>query len=145
MRALCVVLALALALVGCGPSSEYAFVFEGNPADAPLVEAAAAEWNACGTVQVTIRYEGEGDAVIRRIDRAFPGLRESVYGRTSQGRTLIEYRVPTPDVQRNLAHEMGHAMGLDHSDRGGVMEAVSPFGAGPRHVTESDCDELRER
>lgn len=139
----------ALAFLGCAPPKDYVFIFEGPPEDLPVAQFAAAEWSKCGVVHVEVRTEGEGDARIVPVDGWGPDKHPETRGYTSDHRSVIEYQrlvsTRTEWMLNVLTHEMGHAIGLEHSDReDSVMWPINRY----EYITpvrQADCDDLAAR
>ena len=123
---------LSLLLSSCIFQDRYHYTFEVTHID-DLESAlhAAAEWNQCGVVNITITTEYDSDAIQLIY---VPDL--SVSGVAFEN--VIEYR-HTPHTYSVLAHEMGHQMGLSHGD--GIMSDNQTS----LDVTPADCDALRYR
>lgn len=128
-------LILVCCSVGCGPSSDVTFTFEGSEEHFVMATEAAEEWNGvCGTHFVITR-EGGHVPMYGTTDMKTSVPRAAI---TAWGdfRQLEEVRyVPDLAYRVVFAHELGHVAGVEHKDVG-VMLAVANIRA---HVTPSDC------
>jgi hypothetical protein len=98
-----------------------------------MAQDAAAEWrNVCGA---EISFSRQGTTRIEEVS-ALPGF----YGYTypvdaATGRPTLIQVIVYADERTTIAHEMGHAMGLQHTPTG-VMSIHRSPGV---HVQPSDC------
>jgi len=131
-----------LTLVGCASRGEYDFALVGPAEDLAQAQVAADMWNGCQSVHVTVSYGAqpgkqtitfqEGDTV--------KGQAEGTRGYTDERGNITYVHVDTP-VTTILAHEFGHALGLDHR-KDGIMR---PTLRGGETVTGNDCAALDGR
>jgi hypothetical protein len=129
----------------------------GVPGD--LVPDAIAQWSACsGYGESFPRFvlEGEGDATVGvRLETRVPGAAHcGYYGRReivlfTEVRTHNGIVLPCPHLDKYLAHELGHLLGLadqgeDRRCRAHIMapifvESLGPRGRERRQVQEEEC------
>lgn len=136
--ALAFLLALLRSLAGCAsaPKTDYTFSFQGPDSDYETVLAAAADWNSCGVVHVTVTRDGEGIPI---------GVSNALADADDEGETSdlsgdpdwIHYR---PGKAFVVKHEMGHAFGLPHYGLGLMHHRILADNVGPE-----ECRRLEER
>ena len=136
--------ALMLAATSCAQRSDYVFVMpvESSAEDVRAATDAAAEWQSCELVTVSVRVgtpEGE-DVPLRRVDAIadYP-LRSGDTFTVDGSPKSITFAHVTTLTQTTIAHEMGHALGLAHTNQG-LMQAHY---SGARYVTFTECHNLR--
>lgn len=145
-----------LLVSGCAQRTEYVFAMHTDDTPADIISAvnAAEEWDDCDIVHVSVVIgEATGEQIpITKVDGAVGSW--STYhpeinghaGVTKQnwlGRPdYIEYHFDkdNPTTQAIIAHEMGHALGLDHVANG-LMRANIDHNF--IHVSRMECDNLR--
>lgn len=125
-------LSLVFALAACSASTEHRLSFpDASPAAFATAAEAAAEWNACPDVTLTLT-RGYGDVEVRLVPPEALGPHAGLAAHRPP-RVHIDARFET---HRPLyAHEFGHVLGREHGAVG-VMRADVPDDA---HVTPGDC------
>lgn len=96
------------------------------PEDVAVLEDAAARWSSVTREPVTI---GKGCRVV---------LAPQPQGTVGEYRDGVMYLRPDAVFTSVVMHEMGHGLGLKHTDAGGVMAPI-PWGT----MTASDVEECR--
>lgn len=131
---------VVFALNGCAVrvGYDYHFRFDGPDEDYAQAVIAAGEWNSCGVIAVAVS-KADGSIPITYVETV-PGDHAGLY---YPDPAHIVYKHVGNDTRAIIAHEMGHAFGLDHSDSTSVI--MSPVVGPDSHVTEADCDALRNR
>lgn len=130
-------LVLAATLSSCN-SNRLEFSFEGNSQDYGTAIVAASEWNrACPDVWVQVTRGGDG--IPMRVVPANSLLSVGWAGVTRFDDGAVEQiEVDAAYAYRSVfAHEIGHALGLEHKAQG-VMRSAADLDA---HVTAGDCPE----
>jgi hypothetical protein len=130
---------VALGLIGCARGSDPPlwFTFDGSEQTYRAAVEAADEWSrVCGVDVFVSRDPGGVPMVERPTVSGFRGETQGGTVRDGDGELLrIEISQNTEDVAGVLRHELGHALGVGHSDSG-VMRAPHDPGA---RVTTADC------
>ena len=129
---------LCLFLAGCNWPSQISFFFPAAPDDAfAAATQAASEWNAaCPGVQLDVT-RSVGDVPIHIVPGEMIAPALAVTHRHSIQREP-DFMLVSEGAQtwRSVyAHEMGHALGLDHHDQGIMLPQTHP----DLHVTPADC------
>jgi hypothetical protein len=125
--------ALLLPLVGCAAPSEVALSFpDATDAQFMAAQEAAAEWNACPGVSVRVTRDPDDGIPISIVPVGSLGGNRAMTRRRIF-KVWVEVDAESAERRRTYAHEMGHVLGLDHTDHG-IM------GVGDDdHVTLGDC------
>lgn len=123
---------VALLLASCAaPAPErrcWSWSTDGLDAEqAAVVEAAAARWSTVTREPVRIAPDG---CAVHVLDELPP----HVQGRFEPGGMTVR----APLALGIVMHEMGHGLGLEHTDAGGVMAPI-PWGT----MTDADVEECR--
>ena len=132
-------------LMGCaGPETHYTFLVsrDASVEEVESVLMASDEWNKCGVVSTEDKLSSGTDEGIKIAKTESLGKLVGLTVEKNYKATNIFY-VHTTFDSLTLAHEMGHAMGLEHAPGLGIMNAQA--GAGSTTVTEQDCEALRNR
>lgn len=124
--------ALLLPLVGCAAPSEVTLSFpDATDAQFTTAQEAAAEWNTCPGVSVHVSRDPDGIPISIVPVGSLGGNRAMTRRRIFK--VWVEVDAESAERRRTYAHEMGHVLGLDHTDHG-IM------GVGDDdHVTLGDC------
>lgn len=144
MKTFCRSLLLALTTVVCFPGCatrvgfDYHFRFDGPDEDYAQAVIAAGEWNTCGIIAVAVS-KTDGNIPIQYVETV-PGDHAGLY--YPDPPHILYRHIGGGDTREIIAHEMGHAFGLDHRDSDSVMTPVVNPNS---HVTEADCEALRNR
>ena len=139
--------ACVAATVGCGQPAvaprvfDMTFAFQGPRQDVQYALAAAADWNKCGVVTVAIAAPGYG-LPINWSPGPFDDHKTEAVGLFIPDDPQILYRSDVGSVQKIITHEIGHAMGLGHSDN---PKDIMYYKLGDNSlVTAGDCKALRD-
>lgn len=142
MRLLLVAGLALLALVGCA-REPLDIGYQGDPAAYETAQAAAAMWNeACRGRFVVVR-EGAGEiALTTTAGPPNPGQIATTHIENGTARSMrVDSTVSRRMMVLAIAHEYGHAMGLDHSDVG-IMRAF-PNEDTDLFITAENCQDAR--
>lgn len=130
---------LGLLAAGCARGSEtLVFTYRGSDATFAAAQEAADQWAACGAGIIVTREPG--GIPLEEVEET---MDEGVQGNTlrdGNGKPeLVEVAIGAPDKVGTLAHEMGHALGLEHAERG-IMRGPHERGSS---VTSRECAAFR--
>lgn len=125
-------------LTGCSPDTDYAFSFDGPESDRPAFDDAIAEWSVCDEVHVT----SSSDGVPVRPVTSYPMPRLGLTTFDGSDAKEITYLGGASNIREILAHEIGHAMKLLHTEGGLMREKLS---APEQYVTAVECAALSNR
>ena len=122
-------MALAFA-TGCAQRTDYVFAMppETSAEDFLAATRAAEEWQACNVVTASVRIgtpEGE-DVPLRRV--ATIADHQGFVAWWSASGSIVYLDAQGHDLQSTLAHEMGHELGMLHTQKG-LMKPHNAQGA----------------
>lgn len=143
-RIVALLIVLCASLTGCARST-LDIGYEGDEASYALAQEAAGMWNEACRGQLVVVHRGSGDVPMSSVHGplGFADGRKANTHIVNDRAVSIEFDSTRPprSVLAALAHEMGHALGLEHTGTGLMQSPMNP--ATDLFITAENCRDVR--